>query len=58
MVNSPFCFSKSPNMIFQLKDLDYILVTEASFGLRLCIYVVIPSKEKKQEFYRKLRHVP
>lgn len=51
MANSPFCFWKSPNKIFQSKDLDYILVIETSFGLKLCIYAVTPSKEKEQEFY-------
>ena len=52
MANSLFRFWKSPYKILQSKDLDYILVTEASFGLKLCIYAVIQSKEKEQEFYR------
>lgn len=36
----------------QLKDLGYILVTEARFGLKLCVYVVIPNQEKERVFYR------
>lgn len=52
MMNSQACFEKNPSKKFQSKDLDCILVTEASCGLRLCIYAVTPSNEKEQEFYR------